>query len=145
MAADVLMSKAITDTVGQDVSLRVVGTQIPPARMSIQVAITGKAHVQIQGRLHKEAPWADIGEGHEKSCLFYIDLIWSLRAVSTNTGADSSVSVWLPGTSDFRSLLPKHDCPTRQCDWIRAELDTGLLDAILLANNFGSTVAGIDA
>ena len=94
MAADVLMSKAVADTVGNDVSLRIVGTQIPPARMSIQVAITGKARVQIQGRLHKEAPWADIGAGHDESCLFYIDPIWSLRAVSTNTGPDSSVSVW---------------------------------------------------
>jgi hypothetical protein len=94
VAADVLMLNAIADTVGSDVSLRIVGTQIPPAKMSVQVAITGKARVQIQGRLHKEAPWADIGEGHDKSGLFYIDPIWSLRAVSTNTGPDSSVSVW---------------------------------------------------
>jgi hypothetical protein len=94
MAADVLMMNAITDTVGPDVSLRIVGTQIPPAKMSVQVAITGKASVQIQGRLHREAPWADIGEGHVRSGLFYIDPIWSLRAVSTNTGPDSSVSVW---------------------------------------------------
>jgi hypothetical protein len=62
--------------------------------MSIQIAIDGKARVQIQGRLHKLAPWADIGEPREKSCLIYIDPIWSLRAVSSNTGPDSSVSVW---------------------------------------------------
>jgi hypothetical protein len=94
VAADVLISNATSDTVGTGVSIRVVGTQIPPAKMSIQIAIAGKAKVQIQGRLHKEAPWADIGEQRERSCLFYIDPIWSLRAVSTEVGVDSSVSVW---------------------------------------------------
>ena len=94
MAADVLMSNAISDTVGSDVSLRIVGTQNPPAKMSIQVAIKGTAKVQIQGRLHKMAPWADIGEQHQRSCLIYIDPILSLRAVSSDTGPDSSVSVW---------------------------------------------------
>jgi hypothetical protein len=94
MAADVLMANVTSDTVGVGVSMRVVGTQIPPAKMSIQIAIAGKARVQIQGRLHKEAPWADIGERHEQSCLVYIDPIWSLRAVSSQTGPDSSVSVW---------------------------------------------------
>lgn len=94
MAADVLMSNAISDTVGAGASLRTVGTQIPPAKMAIQVAITGKAKVQIQGRLHKEAPWVDIGERREQSCLIHIDPIWSLRAVSSDTGPDSSVSVW---------------------------------------------------
>ncbi len=94
MAADILMANAIADTVGTDVSIRVVGTQIPPAKMSIQVAINGTAKVQIQGRVHRNAPWVDIGEKRENSCLMYIDPIWSLRAVSSDTGADSSVSVW---------------------------------------------------
>jgi len=94
MAADTLMSNVTADSVGQGVSLRVVGTQIPPARMSIQIAITGSARVQIQGRLHKEAPWVDIGERHSRSALVFIDPVWSLRAVSSETGPDSSVSVW---------------------------------------------------
>lgn len=94
MLADTLMLNATTDTVGKGVSLRIIGTQVPPAKMSIQVAIAGKASVQIQGRLHREAPWADIGERRSQSCLMYIDPIWSLRAVSLDTGADSSVSVW---------------------------------------------------
>jgi hypothetical protein len=94
MAADVLMSNAIADTVGTGVTLRVIGTQIPPVKMSIQVAITGTAKVQIQGRVHKEAPWVDIGERRDQSCLMYIDPIWSLRAVSSDTGPNSSVSVW---------------------------------------------------
>jgi hypothetical protein len=62
--------------------------------MYIQIAIAGKAKVQIQGRVHKEAPWSDIGEKHEQSCLLYIDPIWSLRAVDSDTGLESSVSVW---------------------------------------------------
>jgi hypothetical protein len=94
MAADVLMSNASSDTVGTDMSLRVVGTQIPPVKMSIQIAIKGTAKVQIQGRVHKSAPWADIGEKREQSGLFFIEPIWSLRAVSSDTGPDSSVSVW---------------------------------------------------
>lgn len=94
MAADILMANAVSDTVGTDVSLRVVGTQIPPSKMSVQVAIKGTAKVQIQGRLHRAAPWADIGEKRGESCLIYIDPIWSIRAVSSDTGPDSSVSVW---------------------------------------------------
>jgi len=94
VAADVLMLNASSDTVGTEMTLRVIGTQAPPAKMSIQVAISGSARVQIQGRLHKLAPWADIGEKRERSCLIYIEPIWSLRAVSSETGPDSSVSVW---------------------------------------------------
>ncbi len=94
MAADVLMANVTSDTVGAGVSLRIVGTQLPPAKMSIQIAIAGKAGVQIQGRLHKDAPWVDVGVMREKSCLFYFDPIWSLRAVSSGMGAVSSVSVW---------------------------------------------------
>lgn len=94
MAADILMAGAASDTVGQGVSLRVVGTQIPPTKMSVQIAITGRARVQIQGRIHKESPWADIGAAHEASCLFYIDPVWSLRAVTSGTGPETAVSVW---------------------------------------------------
>jgi len=94
VAADVLISNATSDTVGAGVSIRVVGTQNPPAKMSIQIAIQGRARVQIQGRLHKEAPWVDVGEKSDQSCLLYIDPIWSLRAVSSDTGPESSVSVW---------------------------------------------------
>jgi hypothetical protein len=94
MAAEPLMTDAKTDTVGEGISLRIIGTQIPPAKMSIQIAITGTAKVQIQGRIHRMAPWADIGDNNHKSCLMYVDPIWSLRAVSTETGTNSSVSVW---------------------------------------------------
>jgi len=94
MAAEPLLTDAKIDTTGEGISLRIIGTQIPPAKMSIQIAITGTAKVQIQGRIHRMAPWADIGDNNHKSCLMYVDPIWSLRAVSTETGANSSVSVW---------------------------------------------------
>ena len=94
MAAEPLMSDAKTDTTGEGVSLRIIGSQIPPVKMSIQIAISGTAKVQIQGRIHRQAPWADIGDLTSKSCLMYIEPIWSLRAISSNTGPDSSVSVW---------------------------------------------------
>lgn len=94
MSADVLLADAKADTVGTDISIRVIGSQIPPAKMTVQIAITGTAKVQIQGRLHRKAPWADIGDKHEKSGLVYIEPISDLRAVSTETGANSSVSVW---------------------------------------------------
>jgi len=94
MAADVLLANAKIDTVGPDISIRIIGSQIPPVKMSVQIAITGSAKVQIQGRLHKTAPWTQIGVTHEKSCLLYIDPISALRAVSSETAAESSVSVW---------------------------------------------------
>ncbi|MET0292731.1 MAG: hypothetical protein ABW136_10240 [Steroidobacteraceae bacterium] len=93
MAADVLISNASADTVSQAVTLRAFGAQVP-TRISIQVAIAGQARVQMQGRLHKEAPWVDIGESLDRSCLFHLDPIWSVRAVSTGTGTGSLVSVW---------------------------------------------------
>jgi hypothetical protein len=92
------LSNVTQDTVGQEVSLRVIGTQIPPAKMSVQIAIQGTARVQMQGRLHKQAPWVDVGPPCEKSCLLYIDPILSVRAVSSGMGPDSSVSVWAAWT-----------------------------------------------
>jgi len=94
MNADVLLANAKADTVGPDISIRVIGSQIPPSKMTVQIAITGTAKVQIQGRLHKSAPWAQIGNDHLESCLIYIEPISALRAVSIGMGADSSVSVW---------------------------------------------------
>ncbi len=94
MAADILLDNVKIDTVGRDVSIRMIGSQIPPAKMSVQIAISGAAQVQIQGRLHKNAPWVQIGEVHERSGLQYIDPIWSLRAVSSAMQPDAAVSVW---------------------------------------------------
>lgn len=94
MAADVLLANVTTDTVGPDISIRIIGTQIPPAQMSVQIAITGTAQVEIQGRLHKNAPWVRIGNTYVESCLVYIPPISALRAVSKQMVGDSAVSVW---------------------------------------------------
>jgi hypothetical protein len=94
MAADVLLSNAKIDTVGPEISIRMIGSQVPPVKMSVQIAITGTAKVEIQGRVHRNAPWVRIGNICAESCLLYIDPIMSLRAVSKETQADSSVSVW---------------------------------------------------
>lgn len=94
MAAEVLLNNVTKDSVSNEFSIRIVGSQAPPAQMTIQIAIKGGVKVQIQGRLHRNAPWADIGEPVTKSCLFYIAPIGSLRAVSTETGPESAVSVW---------------------------------------------------
>lgn len=94
MAAEVLLAGVKVDTVGTDTSIRIIGSQIPPVKMSIQISITGTAKVQIQGRIHRNAPWAQIGKEHTESCLVYIEPITSLRAVSTDTAPDSCVSVW---------------------------------------------------
>jgi hypothetical protein len=94
MAADVLLANAKIDTVGPDVAIRIMGSQIPPVKMSVQIAITGIAKVNIQGRLHKSAPWTNVGGTHIESCMLYIEPIPAIRAVTTETGPDSSVSVW---------------------------------------------------
>ena len=94
MAADVLLANATVNTIGTAFTIRIIGSQIPPVKMSVQIAIAGTATVEIQGRLHKSAPWTKIGSSYRESCLTYIDPISSLRAVSTETGPDSSVSVW---------------------------------------------------
>ena len=94
MAAEILIENAKTDTVGREVSIRMIGSQIPPVSMSLQIAITGTARVTIEGRLHRNAPWAQIGEIQQKSCLLYISPVPMLRAVSAGTEAGSSVSVW---------------------------------------------------
>lgn len=94
MAADTLLDNVKIDTTGRDVSIRMIGSQVPPVKMSVQIAITGAAQVQIQGRLHKNAPWAQISEVQERSGLLYIDPIWSLRAVSSAMQPGAAVSVW---------------------------------------------------
>jgi hypothetical protein len=62
--------------------------------MTVQVAVEGTACVQLQGKISKDAPWIDVGEGHLHSALAQIRPIQFLRAVARNVGASSSVSVW---------------------------------------------------
>jgi len=62
--------------------------------MVIQVAVTGTALVQLQGRIARDAPWQDLGPAHFASALFHIDAVQFLRAVATNVAPDSTASAW---------------------------------------------------
>ena len=89
-----LMEAAATNTTGKETLIRVVGTREPPAKMSLQVAVTGTANVLIEGKIAKEAPWAAVHPEFTASAIAYIEPIQYLRAVTTNMAPGSSVSVW---------------------------------------------------
>jgi hypothetical protein len=89
-----LMEGITTNTTGKETLIRVVGTREPPAKMSLQVAVTGAANVQIQGKIAKEAPWADVCPAFNASGIAYIEPIQYLRAVTSGMATSSSVSVW---------------------------------------------------
>jgi len=94
MSVNLLLKAADRDTVGPEVAMRVVGSREPPAKMVIQIAVSGSANVQLQGRVARDAPWQDLGPAHLRSALLHIDAIQFLRAVATNFDAKSSVTVW---------------------------------------------------
>lgn len=79
---------------GPETALRVVGAREPPARMVVQIAMTGAALVQIQGRIDRDAPWQNMGLAQSASALMHVDAVQFLRAVATNVAADTKVSVW---------------------------------------------------
>jgi hypothetical protein len=94
MSVSLLLKAVGSDTTGQETALRVIGAREPPSKMTIQIAVTGTAHVQIQGRIARDAPWLDIGPGHSASALLYIDPVQFLRAVAEKVGSGATVSVW---------------------------------------------------
>ena len=94
MSAHVLLKCADRDTDGAETVLRVIGTREPPARMVIQVAITGTGEVQIQGRVARDAPWQNIGPAHSASTIMHIDAVQFLRATASKLVAQAAVSVW---------------------------------------------------
>lgn len=94
MSAHLLLKCADRDSAGAETVLRIIGTREPPARMVIQVAITGSAEVQIQGRIARDAPWQDIGPAHASSALVHIDAVQFLRAVASKLVEKSAVCVW---------------------------------------------------
>lgn len=94
MSVTQMLKSTGRDTVGQEVVLRVIGTREPPARMVIQVAVSGTASVQIQGRIARDAPWQDLGPVNAASALFHVEAVQFLRAVASGMAADASVSVW---------------------------------------------------
>ncbi len=89
-----LLERVTVNTEGRETSLRVVGSREPPAKMTVQIAVAGSAQVRVQGRISRDAPWTDVGGTHTVSALTYIEPIPFLRAVASDLGANSSVSVW---------------------------------------------------
>jgi hypothetical protein len=79
---------------GPETVLRVVGTREPPARMVVQIAVSGAAVVQIQGRIDREAPWQNLGPAQSASALLHVDAVQFLRAVATKVVDGAKVSVW---------------------------------------------------
>jgi hypothetical protein len=79
---------------GPETVLRVVGTREPPARMVVQIAVTGAAVVQIQGRIDREAPWQNLAAAQSASALMHVDAVQFLRAIATDVVAGARVSVW---------------------------------------------------
>ncbi len=94
MSVTLLLKSAAADSIGQETTLRVIGTREPPARMSIQIAVSGTANVQIQGRIARDAPWLNLGPSHSASAFLHIEPVQFLRAVAAQVGSGSSVSVW---------------------------------------------------
>lgn len=94
MSVSHLLKSVDRDTIGPEVTLRIIGAREPPANMVIQVAVAGAATVQIQGRIARDAPWQDLGAAHSASALFHIAAVQFLRAVASGVGASSGVSVW---------------------------------------------------
>ena len=79
---------------GPETVLRVVGVREPPARMVVQIAVSGAASVQIQGRIDRDAPWQNVGSAQSASALMHLDAVQFLRATATNVAAGTKVSVW---------------------------------------------------
>lgn len=89
-----LLNAALKDTVGVEVVLRVIGSREPPASMVVQIAITGTANVQVQGRISREAPWQSIGPVHSASALVHIQAVQFLRALASDVQEGTKVSAW---------------------------------------------------
>jgi hypothetical protein len=94
MSVNHLLNRVTRDAEGPEVTLRVVGTREPPPSMVIQIAIVGRASVQIQGRIARDAPWQSLGPAHSGCALLHVQPVQFLRAIATGVAADTTVSVW---------------------------------------------------
>ncbi|MFL6620704.1 MAG: hypothetical protein ACJ8MH_18995 [Povalibacter sp.] len=94
MALYPMLQSVSKDTVGAEVIPRMIGAKEPPAKMVIQIAVTGAARVQIQGRITRDAPWQDIGGNHSASTLMHIDPVQFVRAVATEIAPGANASAW---------------------------------------------------
>ena len=94
MAALPLLNSVERDAIGAEVVLRIIGSREPPANMVVQIAITGSANVQIQGRITRDAPWQAIGPMHSTSALVHLKAVQFLRALASGVQAGAKVSAW---------------------------------------------------
>jgi hypothetical protein len=94
MSVVVMLPTTDCDTTGADVALRIVGSREPPTNMVIQIAIDGSANVHIQGRIARNAPWHTLGAAHSTNALIHVKAVQFLRAVASEVGANTKVSVW---------------------------------------------------
>lgn len=94
MSTQLLLKCVDRDMEGAETALRVIGTREPPAKMIIQIAVTGTAEVRVQGRIARDAPWQDIGPAYVASTLVHIDAVQFLRAVASKLAEKSTVTVW---------------------------------------------------
>jgi hypothetical protein len=62
--------------------------------MVVQIAIQGTGKVQLQARISREAPWQNLGPLHCASTLFHFNAVQFLRAVASEVGIGTKVSVW---------------------------------------------------
>ena len=89
-----LLKSVDRNSEGPETVLRVVGAREPPARMVVQIAVTGAALVQIQGRIDRDAPWQNLAPAQSASALLHVDAVQFLRAVASNVAENGKVSVW---------------------------------------------------
>jgi hypothetical protein len=94
MAALALLTSVGRDATGAEVVLRIIGSREPPANMVVQIAITGAANVQIQGRITRDAPWQTIGPVHSASALVHLKAVQFLRALASDVQDGAKVSAW---------------------------------------------------
>jgi hypothetical protein len=94
MSVSYLLKSVDRDTEGSELVLRVIGTREPPAHMVIQIAILGRARIQIQGRIARDAPWQNLGDAWGASALFHVQAVPFLRALATNVAASTAATVW---------------------------------------------------
>lgn len=93
--SSLLLKSVGKDAVGMEFPMRIVGTRDAPAKMVVQVMVEGTAEVQVQGRITKDAPWANVGPLQRTSGLYHVDAVQFLRATAVGVAAESTVCVWV--------------------------------------------------
>ncbi len=95
MSVYALLENVKVNTTGLESSIRQSGNHAPPAKMFLQIAITGTASVQLQVKVVKTAPWIDFGAPFSIPAVMHLDPLPFIRAIASDMGSDASVSVWV--------------------------------------------------